>query len=410
MKTDSQTEAAVVTAYLSGKGADLIADEFRLNRHTVLAILIRNDIPRRHHKYDVDVNYFSSISTEEQSYWLGFLSADGCASPGGYLCSLFLAVRDESHIAQFRTAIGFTGPILDRHLKAPSGTVSHQRGVTITRKAFYENLVKQGVCPRKSWCLAPPSGNVPDDLLRHWWRGHFDGDGSVSKRSNRPDETNWQVSSLGTKAVMDGFAEFVRRHTNISTRVHRKVNVWKVLYGGIQHPQTVARLLYDGATVYLPRKKARVDELLATVPRRTRGLLVGGRFERTADVAARLNVRPNTIRARVKRFGFTLEEAVSTPGPTTITHNGETLSIQKWALRLNITEVAIRERLKKNEPVDQVLRPMTLPQTLTVNGTTSTIQEWAVKAGVSGSTIYRRLKSGESPEAAVRPSADRYHR
>jgi len=49
----------------------------------------------------VNHDYFSSITTEEQAYWLGFIATDGCIMPDGLL-SLSLNVQDREHLIQFR--------------------------------------------------------------------------------------------------------------------------------------------------------------------------------------------------------------------------------------------------------------------------------------------------------------------
>jgi hypothetical protein len=411
-KITAATESAVIAAYQSGRTRKQVSAECGVSPSTISKIFRRNRIVGRATRYELNESFFDDINSEESAYWAGFFSADGCMHQGHYQCSLYLAIRDKGHIEKFRAAVGYTGPLAYRSLKAPSGNVSDQCGVVIGRKVFYEGLLKQGIKPRKSWSLLPPNGNIPADLLRHYWRGHFDGDGSISKRSNRPGERLWQVSELGTKPMMEAFAEFVAERTGIVGRVHPKENVWKVLYGGIQHPQTVAHLLYDSATVYLDRKKERVDALFATVAHKTRGIIVGGRYELTAAIASRLGIAPGTIRQRIKNRGMSLEAAATTVKHDIkrLTYNGVTLSISDWANRLSINPFVIRERLRKNESIEMVLRPTLEVQTLTVNGVTATIPQWAAQSNITASTIYRRLKAGDTPEDAIRPTAACYHR
>lgn len=59
--------------------------------------------------------------------------------------------------------------------------------IQIGSKKLYEKLLKLGFTPNKSLTLVFP--NIPDNVLRHFLRGYFDGDGSTSlafyKRKNR---------------------------------------------------------------------------------------------------------------------------------------------------------------------------------------------------------------------------------
>ena len=46
---------------------------------------------------------------------------------------------------------------------------------------MYNDLIKQGCVPRKSLILTFPNTNqVPENLINHFIRGYFDGDGSIS--------------------------------------------------------------------------------------------------------------------------------------------------------------------------------------------------------------------------------------
>jgi hypothetical protein len=174
------------------------------------------------------------------------------------------------------------------------------------------DLIRQGLNPQKSRHLAPPSGNVPVELLPHYWRGHFDGDGSISPCSNSDPGGSWQVSLLGTRGVVDGFISFVRERTGVRLHAGRHVNVWKAGTAGVQYPQAVVRLLYTDATVHLQRKKERADEFLAIRPRRVQFLASNGKLERIKVIAARLGITPAALSRRIK-CGWGLTEAVSTP-------------------------------------------------------------------------------------------------
>jgi DNA-binding transcriptional regulator YhcF (GntR family) len=94
--------------------------------------------------------------------------------------------------------------------------------------------------------------------------------------------------------------------------------------------------------------------------------------------------------------------------PVTITLNGITHTIRKWAVELNLPEPTIRGRLNRGLQPCEILAPATgqsrwtHPKTITYDGRTQTVREWSVELDVPTATIYRRLSYGvTNPEALL---------
>lgn len=360
-------EVAVLAAYAQNQSGPQIARALPVSVGSVFNILRRHGVSPRpkvmQPKHKMHEDYFESIDTEAKAYWLGFIAADGCVSQGvGYLSPskfvMTLAEVDTAHLESFRQAIGFAGP-LARLL--PKGRTSGFASLSFGRKRFVSHLVKQGIAPRKTWALSPPTGNVPEDLLRHYWRGFFDGDGSISSGyGGRSRRKRWEVGVVGTKEMTDGFAAFIRSRLSISLKPAKARNIWAVGTAGVEFPQHIAKLLYDGATVFLERKKIRVDELLAATPARTRLYNVDGVLMPAASAAAKVGIGRAAIRARISQ-GMTPKDATTTPHrkpPRPITYRGETHSINEWSRRTGIKRTTIAARLDRGESLDIVFRPV----------------------------------------------------
>ena len=312
--------------------------------------------------YPLDENYFAAIDTEDRGYWLGFGAADGClydnhrrqsAERKAMSFSIGLAIADRGHLEKFREAIGYGGPIGFGASKK-NGKVYQSCHINIGRTAFCRHLLNHGIRPRKSLTLEPPT-TVPDDMTRHYYRGFFDGDGTVYRS---PKSGMWKFGAVGTEAFLTAFSAFLKLHTGVEMTMTRQGKIWQAATHGIQHPQLVARLLYQDATVYLDRKKVLVDELLAEAPQRPQYLLVNGKAERTRDAAQRLNLKSSTITRRIKR-GMSAEDATSKPDLKCVflTHGGETLSITEWADRIGVKRETIYARLAFGDSPERALRP-----------------------------------------------------
>lgn len=270
--------------------------------------------------YSVNEDYFAVIDSEEKAYWLGFIAADGCLPPlrdgPPRRMTLKLSAKDTAHLEAFRDAIEYTGPIYRNRSvckeRAQCNGVA-QVTLSIGRRRFAAHLVDRGICPRKtSEFAAAPTNGVPDDLLRHFWRGYFDGDGSltVSSRKSRPGPPEWAASLVGTRPVLEAYAAFLYDGAGVSARVNKSRSIWVVSVGGTNPIQAAVRLLYAGATVFLPRKKALAEVILSLDPYRFQTLTVGGEVLGIAGAAHKLGVHQNTLRNRL-HAGLSPEAAVS---------------------------------------------------------------------------------------------------
>ena len=137
---------------------------------------------------------FETIDTEEKAYWLGFLYADGSVSSKEHKIELGLAEQDLKQIEKFRDFIGIMNKISYR-----STTKSYR--YSFRSESCKEDLIKQGCVPKKSLILNFPTENqVPKNLIRHFIRGYFDGDGWFTNT-----DSCFQIGIIGTEDFIKDF-------------------------------------------------------------------------------------------------------------------------------------------------------------------------------------------------------------
>ncbi len=136
--------------------------------------------------FDINENFFSSWSPE-MAYVLGLIITDGCISGAG---TVSLCINDRELLEKVKKVMGS-----EHNITASK----HQKNLYIFHFAR-ENMVKDlknlGVVPKKSLTVTFPK--VPQEYLRDFTRGVFDGDGSVyfDKRSkNYPIRTSLHSGS-----------------------------------------------------------------------------------------------------------------------------------------------------------------------------------------------------------------------
>ena len=140
--------------------------------------------------YSYDRNKFEKILTEDDAYWLGFLYADGyvCHSNNSWWYGVELQYRDIGHLKKLNKYMNGNMHIDTFYHKSPtSENICKMCKIMYCSKQLFLNLANCGCMQRKSKVITMPFGVVPEQLIRHFIRGYFDGDGScgIYRRSER---------------------------------------------------------------------------------------------------------------------------------------------------------------------------------------------------------------------------------
>lgn len=204
--------------------------------------------------YSLDEDFFTEISTPEQAYWLGFIAADGCVledTAGRPAClRVDLAQCDENHLRILCAHLGSNRPVL-----YSDGCAC----VSFGSRRLASALCNLGVTPRKSLIVEPWDG--PADLMPHYWRGLFDGDGTIFISRG-----SWCVGICGSYACVAAFGSWARGITGGRSQprpVRKDSECWQWTSQGSEKSQLLAASLYGDAPVALARKLLLARELCA---------------------------------------------------------------------------------------------------------------------------------------------------
>ena len=115
-----------------------------------------------------------------------------------------------------------------------------------------------------------------------------------------------------------------------------------------------------------------------------------------------------TVKSRIKRDGWPLEKALTTPARSfrkrpDLFYNGQTKSQLQWAKEYGINPSSFFNRIDAGEPIEQALNPESrkTDRLYTYDGETLSVNQWAIKAGVNYQTLINRLNRGLSIEEAL---------
>lgn len=253
----------VISYYNSGKSTREVAKEMNISAAGVTLILKKHNIKLReqhqkghskgtskNRKYFFNFDFFENIDTEEKAYWLGFLYADGYVSYKGYMY-LALQEKDLNHLKKFAKSI----EAKNIPIKYTPRTKSY--GISLCSIKMQEDLMHLGCFFNKSLILKFPTENqVPRYLINHFMRGYFDGDGCIYVS----DKTK-TFSVLGTPDFLNEYENILLnncKNKHKTKRTHRDIwneNTEEIIYGGSNRVKEIYDFLYKNANIYLERKK-----------------------------------------------------------------------------------------------------------------------------------------------------------
>ena len=225
-------------------------------------------------KHKINQEYFHCINTEEKAYWLGFLYADGCVSKDKKYIYLDLHISDINHIKKFLKATDSDYPIKIH------GEKSQYARVNIGSMKMAEMLISLGCIPQKSLKLKFPERKIlPENLIKHFVRGYFDGDGCLSlvrgkrkSRSKKEENKNkilphifWEFYILGNKEFLEGIRDNLSLPEYKIIHANKKHNIYKLYAGGSKKVKKFMDSIYSEASIFLDRKYEKYLELCAFI-------------------------------------------------------------------------------------------------------------------------------------------------
>lgn len=200
---------------------------------------------------------FDSIDDEMKAYWFGFICADGYIT-GDYV-GIALGIVDIEHLNKFKDFIQYPFDVRIYDNSKYGDSYSNGKYCRILFKSTHmvNSLIKTGCMYNKSLKFRfPEKGKIPNDLIRHFLRGYFDGDGTITfTKKSRHFKLSGTHNFL--KSVIEFANESIDSHEYIFKTYKRHNNDldhWYISYGGTRKTYAFLNWLYEGSSVSLRRK------------------------------------------------------------------------------------------------------------------------------------------------------------
>lgn len=197
-------------------------------------------------KNELEINIFKNIDTQEKAYWLGFIAADGCIYKiaGSLMFQINLSVSDIDHLKKLKDFLNTTYNVTQKDRVCT---------IQFSSKRFCENLIANSITVRKTKTYKMPALN--EDLVKHFMRGYFDGDGCISYKEDR-NEFSFQLITA-SKDFFEQIKQIFPFKTNAQVHVDKKYPDSEYYYLRIGNKNEIEKAfdyLYKDATIYLERK------------------------------------------------------------------------------------------------------------------------------------------------------------
>lgn len=246
-KYDKELFIKIKELYDNGIYTKEIDKILNLKSRTSQYILNKNNIALRHRGPKSKIgkeDFFDTIDSEVKAYFLGYIMADGNVSINNnqYSLKFHISIQDREIVDKFLEIINSSN-------KATIREESQSYYVSLTSVHMCKRLMGLGVVPRKTG-IEDISKDIPRNLIHHYLRGVFDGDGitDISKKRS---------GFVGSINMISGILEELKEKLTVFEAGKNK----KVVYflGGKKFSKKLYNYLYDEATIWLERKRTRLE-------------------------------------------------------------------------------------------------------------------------------------------------------
>jgi len=231
-------------------------------------------------KESIKHDFFNKIDSEEKAYILGFYIADGSVYKGdshqGYKFSIGISTLDIDILEKIRDILSPNANInfSDERINNYGIKTNTMCKLSISSKDIVNTLCDFGLGENKTYLTKSIINIVPEELMFHFIRGYFDGDGHIGyskvskKHVAKQDEEkiynyinyNFSIISLDHSILLE-ISNFLEKFNfTISKRIDK--NCLTISIHQKSEIESIFNLLYKNSTIFMNRKYNKFKEIL----------------------------------------------------------------------------------------------------------------------------------------------------
>lgn len=246
-------ESKVSELYLSGMKIKEVALELNLTYKQVEHIVSTKLKISRHRGPKSKISkedFFDSIDNEYKAYFLGFIMADGNTSiyNGQYFLKIGVQKEDQDVVIGFLNHIGSSNSIQNVTENLKSGKIGHYTKASLSSVHMVKRLFELSVLPSKSGKETIPS-QIPKNLIRHFIRGFFDGDGITDIKKTK------RSGFVASRSMLIQ----IQNEINLFPTIFSNNSVVDYFLIGRSDSKILYDYMYKDSNIWLDRKRNRMD-------------------------------------------------------------------------------------------------------------------------------------------------------
>lgn len=280
----SELDPELIKNYQSGKLAfKELCKIYQVSVGTMYRYFDKFNVKRRLDivKDSIKHDFFNLIDNEEKAYILGFYIADGNVYKGdshqGYKFSIGISALDLELLEKIKNILSPENNICfsDERINNYGIKTNSMCKLTIFSKEIVETLDKYGLGENKTYLVKSIKDIVPEELMFHFIRGYFDGDGNISyskvskKHTTKSDELkvynyinyNFNIISLDHNIILE-MKTFLQKHSLTVSEYVDKKQCLTISIHKKSEIELIFNLLYKNATIFMNRKYNKFKEIL----------------------------------------------------------------------------------------------------------------------------------------------------
>lgn len=255
----------IVSLYLDKYTQKEICEQLLVSTTGIKKNLARKGVERRSYsennrRYYVNEHYFDIIDTQNKAYILGLLYADGNNHTPHNAITLSLQECDRDVLEFVKNELEYAGAIRVNELSKKNSKHKDQYVLCINNEYLSQRLFQLGVVDAKSLKLTFPAW-LSADLIPHFIRGYFDGDGCIyyDKKENR-----YTTCTVGTRDFCKSLSDILYGFGCANSTYHPAIcneNTVVLRTGGNRSTYSFLSWIYKDANFYMKRKHQKYIEL-----------------------------------------------------------------------------------------------------------------------------------------------------
>lgn len=266
----------ILQKYDDGQSITSLNKEYHTTKIRDLLIKNNRQVPERRkgiggakRKCSLNDDYFQELDSKDKAYFLGFIYADGfITKPSTGQAILGLTLAEIEPIDKFKKYI-HTNKKVGYYKKVNSySDKSYEYKLALNSDKLVSDIEKLGVIERKTLTLTFP--NIREDLIPHFIRGYFDGDGSVflhkDSRKEHSDNEYLGINICGTKeflTILTKHLPFLKEGQCVYKEKRKTTNCWNLkMISNIRSLELYHYMYKNCDDLYLSRKKEKFENFI----------------------------------------------------------------------------------------------------------------------------------------------------